>query len=352
MAFLEINNVHIAGFAAAVPKQIEENTDYPYFEEGEAKKFISSTSVERRRVARDGVITSDLCIAAAEKLIEDLGWDKSDIDCLILVTQTPDYILPATACIIQSRLGLSNECYAMDISLGCSGWVYGLSTISSLLSHGNMKKGLLLVGETTHMQFNPLDKSGYPLFGDAGTVTAIEYKENESGFKFHLSTDGSGYDAIIIEDGGYRNWINEDSLKIYTTEDGIKRTRLNTTMDGMSVFSFAISQAPESFNKLTEHFAIDREKLDFYVMHQANYFMNNKIRKKIGIAEEKVPYSMKNFGNTSGASIPLTIVTECASKIKEKPCDFIACGFGVGLSWGSVYFKTDKNIIVSELVEI
>ena len=293
-----------------------------------------------------------MCLHAAEKLIADLKWDKSDIECLILVTQTPDYILPATACILQNRLGLPEECYALDISLGCSGWVYGMSVISSLISSGNMKKGLLLAGEIAHLHSNPLDKSTYPLFGDAGTATAIEFKDGAAGLQFHMATDGSGYDAIIIEDGGYRNVVNNKSLELYTTPEGLRRTRLNTVMDGMDVFSFGISKAPESFNKLAERFQIDRESIDYYIMHQANYFMNNKIRKKLKIPEEKVPYSMRNFGNTSSASIPLTIVTECSTTLRNRGGTIIASGFGVGLSWATTYFKLEEDVVISDLVEI
>jgi len=347
MAFLEVKNVKIAGFSACVPKEIKKVADYPYFTADEAEKFSASTGVLERRVTPKGVITSDMCVAAAEKLLSDIKWDKADIDCLVFVTQTPDYILPATSCIIQERLGLSVECYAIDISLGCSGWTYGLSVISALLSSGAMKKGLLLSGESATLQSNVLDKSAFPLFGDAGTATAIEYKEGADSLKFHFGTDGSGYEAIIIEDGGYRNFFNESSLEVYTASDGLKRTRCNTALAGMDVFAFGISRAPESVRKLCEHFSLDLETVDAFVMHQANLFMNEKIRKKLKLPEEKVLYSLKNFGNTSSASIPLTMLTNGC-----KQGNYIACGFGVGLSWGSVWFELEKEVVISKLVEI
>ena len=224
MAFLEFKNVRISGISAGVPKHVEYNKDYPYFEEGEAEKYIASTSVRERRIADPGVCSSDLCYSAAERLIEDLGWDKSEIECLLFVSQTADYILPATSCILQERLGLPESCYAMDISLGCSGWVYGLSVITSLLSSGQIKKGLLLSGEICHLQSSPLDKSAYPLFGDAGTATALEYQEGYEPVRFHFSTDGSGYEAIIIRDGGYRHPFDNQSLDVYTTPEGLRRT--------------------------------------------------------------------------------------------------------------------------------
>ena len=200
------------------------------------------------------------------------------------------------------------------------------------------------------MQSSPLDKSAYPLFGDAGTATALEYQEGYEPVRFHFSTDGSGYEAIIIRDGGYRHPFDNQSLDVYTTSEGLRRTRLNTEMDGMSVFSFGITRAPQSFNLLMDRFSLDRESLDYFVMHQANYFMNNKIRKKLKLPEEKVPYSMPLFGNTSSASIPLTLVTACA--LRARRSKIAVCGFGVGLSWGTGYFELDENVVISDLVEI
>ncbi len=352
MAYLTIKNVVIKGFSACVPKTIEENIDSPIFKSpAEAEKFISSTGVERRRIASNDTTTSDLCIIAAERLIENLQWEKSEIDCIIFVTQTPDYILPATSCVIQNKLQLSEECYALDISLGCSGWVYGLSIIANLLATGIMKKGLLLVGDTTLKSTSPYDKSAWPLFGDAGTATALEFENNEQELDFHFACDGSGFDAIIIPEGGFRKMFSQDSLKYQQFEEGISRNGLQTILNGMDVFSFGISKAPESINKLLKKFQIDLERIDLFTFHQANLLMNEKIRKKLKLPSEKVLYSLKDFGNTSSATIPLTLITQAKKELETKHLNHIACGFGVGLSWGSVYFETDK-IVVSDLVEI
>jgi 3-oxoacyl-[acyl-carrier-protein] synthase-3 len=350
MAFLEIKNVRIAGISACVPKEIEENLTLPLFSsEEEAEKFIVTTGVERRHISKK-YLTSDLCCAAADKLISDLGWQKEDIDALVFVTQEPDYILPATSCILQDRLGLSEECYTLDISLGCSGWVYGLSVVASLLSIGMMKKAIFLCGDTAHATSEE-DKSTYPLFGEAGTVTALEFSEQTNSLKFHFATDGSGYEAIIIPDGGFRNQFAEKSLEMEEVEPGIKRSRMNTVLNGMDVFSFGISKAPQTIKKLSEKFEIDLDMIDYFVFHQANKFMNEKIRKKLKLPEEKVPYSLTNFGNTSSASIPLTILTELKDTVSSEKHSFFGCGFGVGLSWATVAFDLDK-IVVSDLVLI
>jgi 3-oxoacyl-[acyl-carrier-protein] synthase-3 len=350
MAFSAIANVRLSGIASCVPKTIMENRSLSFFSKDEAEKFIASTGVERKRIAGNEICTSDLCFYAAEKLIGDLGWQKSDIDCLIFVSQTPDYDLPSTSCILQNRLGLSNEVIAFDISSGCSGWVYGLNVLSSLLTSGNVKKGLLLVGDTSLKLCSKEDKSTYPLFGDAGTATAVEFARGDEGFKFHLATDGSRFETIIVPDGGYRNMIDSSSFKPVESGEGVFRSRNKVFMDGMNVFSFGILKAPDSINRLLSHFNILPQEIDHYVFHQANMFLNEKIRKKLNIDPEKVPYSLKNFGNTSSASIPLTLTVNYKN-IGKASKKIVACGFGVGLSWGSVFIKTEK-LICSGLVEI
>ena len=348
MAFLEFKNVRIAGIAAGVPKNVLSNlhpdaTD-SVSSEYSPEDFVKTTGVRERRVS-DNLCTSDLCYEAAEKLIVDLGWDKSEIEALVFVSQTADYVLPCTSCILQDRLGLSKECYASDCSLGCSGWVYGLSQVASLLSAGTIKKALLLCGDAKKRAQGPRD----PLFGYAGTATAVEYKEGKKGFQFHFGTDGSGFDAIITPDGGSRNQVSPKSFELEDFE-GKRMHRMLTHMKGMDVFSFGISTAPKSVKKLAEHYGFDYLNADYFVFHQANMKMNNMIAKKLKLSEESVPSCMYRFGNTSSASIPLTIVSELRGRC-ENAKQFICCGFGVGLSWGTVRFTSD-NMIVSNLVEV
>ena len=352
MALLSVTNSKIVGLAACVPKLIIENKLSPLFDKESLAAFINGTGVERKRKANADICTSDLCLSAAKQLIKDLQWNKNDIDILVFVSQTPDYVLPATACVIQERLGLSTDCYAMDISLGCSGWVYGLQVVSALLQSLDKKgKALLLVGDTILKFCSETDKSTYPLFGDAGTATALEYQEEAGEMHFDMHTDGSGYKAIIIEDGGFRNQVTESSFAIHNRAEGIISNNLQLFLDGMDVFSFGIQRAPQSVNALIEHFQLDKEEMDYFLFHQANLFMNEKIRKKLQISLEKVPYSLKDFGNTSSATIPLTMVTQLQKDLQSRHLKNIACGFGVGLSWGSLYFETDR-IIVPDLIEI
>ena len=352
MAFQKIENVKITGIAACVPDNSVDNMDLTLLGDlSDRAKFIETTGIAKRyTVADKNICTSDLCFEAAEKIIKELDWNKEDIDCLIFVTQTPDYILPATSCVLQHRLGLSTECFTLDISLGCSGWVYGLATISQLLSSGNFKKGLLLVGDTVTVTKSDRDKSTYPLFGDAGTSTALKFDNSASPMHFHTSTDGSGYKSIIIEDGGFRNFFKPESLLVKETEPGVFRNNLQSYLNGADVFIFGITKAPKSIKDLMAHFKLNKEQIDFLILHQANKLMNDKIRKKVGIEEDKVPYSLDEFGNTSSASIPLTIVTRLNNQLENTRKRFLACGFGVGLSWGSVYFETE-NLICPQIMK-
>lgn len=350
MSFFSVSNVQIAGLSACVPAMKDDILSV-YSKWGDAETFITSTGIESRRRVSKEICTSDLGVAAAGQLLKDLNWDKDTVDAVIFVTQTPDYILPATSCTIQDRLGLSKDCYTLDISLGCSGWVYGMSVISSLLASGSMKRGLLIAGDTCTRVCADTDKSTWPLFGDAATATALEYQSDASSFDFSFNTDGSGYDAIIIPEGAQRNTFNNKSLEKREFGENIVGTNITVRLNGMDVFAFGISKAPASVNGLISHFGIDKDSVDYFYFHQANMLMNEKIRKKLKLPQEKVPYSLKDFANTSSASIPLTMITQKRNQLMNESLSNIACGFGVGLSWGSLFFKTNK-IVVSNLIEI
>lgn len=352
MAFLEIKNVSIKGISACVPRNVVDNAiDYPKKWSG-YESFVLATGVAKHRNSPKDICSSDLCLKAAEQLISDLSWNRSEIDALVFVSQTPDYYnVPATSCLLQERLGLSSNCYTLDIALGCSGWVYALSVLSSLMQNGTIKKGLLLAGDTPTKFCSEDDKSTYPLFGDAGTATALEFVPNAEPIRFAMHSDGSGYQAIIIKEGGYRNPVSPDSFVLNDYGEGKKRCGLNVEMDGENVFMFGISKAPKVIKSLAEQYGIDLHDIDLFTFHQANLFMNEKIRNKLKIDAEKVPYSMQEYGNTSCASIPLTLAARCSAQLKAGTVKHIACGFGVGLSWGAVNFITD-SIVVPQILEI
>ena len=350
MAFIEIKNVRVAGISAGVPKRVINNLEVPYrfSEDYDNASFVETTGVIERR-CDIGLTTSDLCFAAAKQLIDDLGWDRKEIGAIIVVSQTLDFILPATACIMQDKLGLSKECFAEDIQLGCSGWVYGMGTIAGLLQNGSVKKALLCCGDAQGHIHTPEEKWD-SLFGQAGTVTALEFSEGCEPLQFHFGTDGSGYDAIIIPEGGSRNPFSMKSFEEVEFE-GKKYNGLESKMKGMDVFSFGITTVPKSIKKLAQNYGYDYLSSDYYVFHQANMKMIDMIVKKLKLSKEKVPNGMKLFGNTSSASIPLAIVTELGDKLSKEKLDMTCCGFGVGLSWGTLHFIAD-HIVVSPLVEV
>jgi len=298
-----------------------------------------------------GMATSDLCFAAAEKLLKKLDWKKAEIEILIFVSQSTDYYLPATSIILQDRLGFPKSCMAFDIGLGCSGYVYGLSVIAGMMKATGFKKGLLLVGDVSTITCSKDDKSTYPLFGDAGTVTALQFEENASAMKFDLNSDGSGKDSIIIPHGGIRNLASAASFEKEEIAPGIVRSKMELALNGLEVFNFSIKEVPKSLFGFLEKTGTTPESYDYFVMHQANKLMNETIRKKMGFSTGKVPYSMSKFGNTSSASIPLTIVSELSKDLKNSNKKLLLAGFGVGLSWGSVSLNLN-NVVLPEIIEL
>ena len=346
MAFLDIKNVRIAGMSTAVPKKVVHNNDALKESDENISKYIEQIGIIERRESLK-LTVSDLQVMSAERMLADLGWEKDSVDAILCVSLTPDYPLPVNACLIQDRLGLSKECYAQDISLGCSGWVYGLSALSALMRDGNVKRGLLLTGDgrmTWGEGRNALQ------FGHAGCVTALEYAPDNEGFKFNFGTDGSGFDAVIMPQSGMRKMEYDEEL-IKRFDDPFMQHSMEAEMNEKEFLSFCVNAVPKSINELCEHYGIDYKKCDYLVLHQANKIINQHIAEKMSVAPEKAISSFEHFGNTLSASIPITITTQLKGKIEGKPTNFICCGFGVGLSWGTVSFST-KDIVISDLVEV
>lgn len=332
----------MVGLSACVPPDVEENLTLPIFEdESEAKKVIASTGIARKRVVRPGTTASDLSVPAITKLLDAIGWSVDSVDALIFVSQTRDYIAPITSAVLQGRLGLRNDCYCLDMPLGCSGWVYGMSNIASVLSHGDFKRGLLVCAETNSTNRSPKDKTVKPLFADAATVTALEYDENAKPMLFEFGVDGKGYKAVCAEYGASRNPITHESLEMKEVEPGIWRRGIDMVVNGMDVFSFAIKVPPTSLQNLVNHFEINVDDMDYLWLHQSNHYIDDRIRKKLKMPVEKVPYCLEDYGNTTCASIPLAMVVCAPEELQNSAKEHLACGFGVGLAWGSMRFSTD-----------
>lgn len=352
MSYLNINHVKIVGLAACVPPDVEENQTLPVFaDQSEAQKVIESTGIERKRIVRPGTTASDLTFQAINRLLKKLEWSPDSVDSLIYVCTSRDYIAPITSAILQNRLGFRQDCYCLDLPLGCSGWVYGMSTICSILSHGQLKRGLLVCAETNSLNRSQKDKTVKPLFGDAATVTALEYDENwDKPTQFSFGVDGSGYKAVWTEFGGTRNPITPESIQEKEIEPGVIRKGIDMVVNGMDVFSFAIKVPPRSLADFVEHFEVNLEKVDYLFLHQANKYIDERIRKKLKLPEEKVPFCLQDYGNTNSASIPLAMVACKADELMHGEYECLGCGFGVGLAWGSIRYWV-KDLKAVEMVE-
>ena len=351
MAILKYNNVGISAIAACVPQKIEYNKDLGYMmSDEEIQKAIQNIGIEERRIAEQDVCSSDLCLRAAQQLMTDNSIDPQSIDVLLFVSQTSDYHQPATAAVLQHKLGLSKNTIAFDINLACSGYVFGLSTAYAYLQNEGINRVLLLVGETMSKIVSRYDKVNTPLFGDAGTATLIEKGERFGKSLFSLHTDGKGAEVMMIPDGGFRNPVTENSFVEETDANGDKRTRLQFRMDGMAVFNFGMSEEPRDVKNIVEAAGMELSDIDLLIYHQANKFMTDFFTKWLKFDKAKTPYSIRKFGNTSSASIPLTIVTELKNAYPERS-NVILSGFGAGLSWGSALVNL-THCKISKLVEL
>ena len=350
MAILKYNNIGISAMAACVPQKIEYNKDLGYMmSDEEIQKAIQNIGIEERRIAEPNVCASDLCFKAAQQLFSDNEIDPQSIDVLIFVSQTSDYHQPATAAILQHRLGLSKNTLAFDINLACSGYVYGLSTAYAYAQNEGVNRVLLLVGETMSKIVSRYDKVNTPLFGDAGTATLIEKGEWFGKSVFSLHTDGKGAEVMMIPDGGFRNPVSADSFVEETDANGDKRSRLQFRMDGMAVFNFGMSEEPRDVKNLVEAAGLELGQVDLLIYHQANKFMTDFFSKWLKFDKAKTPYSIRKYGNTSSASIPLTIVSELYETYPERK-NVILSGFGAGLSWGSVLLDLN-SCKISKVIE-
>lgn len=352
MAFLKFTNVGVTAISCCVPKNVINNYDYTeYFDKDVVKDIVDKVGIFERRFADKETCSSDLCFAAAEKLISDNHINKDEIDLLIFISQTPDYRMPATSIILQERLGLSNSCIAFDISLGCSAYIYGLSIAFSMMQSGNLRKAIILDGETRSKVYNPKDRKSAFLFGDAGSATLIERDEKFGESYFSLNSDGSRHDLIKIEGGGYRKMSSIETIEEKEVDEyGNIRSLENGYMQGGDVFNFVIREIPKDIKRLLKESGLDLSIMDFYLFHQANNFMNEYLIKKLKVDSSKVPSTISKYGNTSSVSIPLTITSELKDRLKGRRKLFLSA-FGVGLSWATGIINV-QDCKISDIVEI
>ena len=353
MAILTFKNVGITAMAACVPSNVIDNYHYDLdiWPEEEVKKVVDKVGVAERRFADEKTCSSDLCFAAAEKLIADNNIDKSEIDLLVFLSQTPDYRMPATSILLQDRLGLPMSTMAFDISLGCSGFISALNVVYSMMQNQGFRKALLLDGETRSKVYSRKDRREAFIFGDAGVACLIERGEQFGESHFSINSDGSRGKLIMIPGGGYRNMSSAATLEEKVVDEyGNIRSDEQGHMDGADVFNFVIIEVPKDIKRLLAASGEDIQQMDYYVFHQANAFINNYIAKKMKLDKERIPWTIQKYGNTSSVSVPLTIISELKEQMKGEK-KILMSAFGVGMAWATaiVPFVDCK---ISEIVEI
>lgn len=349
MALFVIKNVKIRGVSAAVPQTKVSTYDYDFFSHEDANTFVRTVGIENRYVAKDGECASDLCKLAAEKLIESLGWEKNSIGILSFESVTADYRTPPTSCILQDRIGLSPDCMTFDLPMGCCGFLYSVCIVGKMMQTGDVKRAILLIGDTITRMSSPRDKSRIPLFGDCGTAIALEYEEGVDDIIVEMNSYGSGYQALITPHSGFRNQVTPTSFEYEDFGNGIVRAPVHSLIQGMDVFAFAITRPPKSIKSLFEKLSIDvTEDIDYFLIHQANKMIIDKVVKKVGIDLSKVPSNINEFANLGGASIPMLMVSEISEELKNKKLHLAASAFGLGLTWGTMLFHTE-NLVIPEL---
>lgn len=345
MVAFTFNNVSIKGISTVIPEKELILTDDKSLYNGDEKKIkrvINSSGFLKRRVTDENVMTSDLCFAAAQDLIKNLNLNKEEIDALLFISYTPDYLMPATSYVLHKRLGLSQNCIVMDIPQACSGYVIGLYQASMLINSG-CKKVLLLVGDSFSKFSDMFKNHTAPVFGDAGSATLVEHDENAKKSYFMINSDGENYDALICENGAFKN----PSKQYDFYEDG--NYKYNSKMDGGKIFDFTMQNIAPSIENLFKFSNKSVDDINHVIFHQANKFILQNIARKLNISDDKfTTETLTNYGNQCGASIPCTISNTLHNVVSKEEKTYLLAGFGVGLSWASAILNLG-NIYCSQL---
>lgn len=332
MAIFKFNNIKITGIAGAVPKNIVKPTDFvDAFGEEEVNKFMEMTGVRETRRTLEHQTASDLGFTAADALLKKKNLDPAEIGAVIFASHSQDYRRPATAFILQKRLGVPAEAVVFDIGLACSSLIYGVQAVGSMMNSSDISKALLILGDTAGKSVYPTDRSSTMLFGESGTALLLEKTEEENNINALVRSDGNGYRYMIIPAGGYRN-LNADH-EVTMCQDGNPRTLHNSFIQGTSVFTFTIFDVPRVLKDFWALTNTTVEDYDCFAFHQANLYILKQIAKKVKIPLEKMPLSLDKYGNTSGAS-PLISLCDAFGNTENKRLNTLFCGFGIGLSWG------------------
>lgn len=341
----------IAGIAAAAPRHSIDLAEHaPRWGATDVANIIRNTGIARVRQARDGTTTSDLCQAAAIPLLSSLGITPDSIDGIVFVSQTGDYIMPATSAVLQHRLGLSRRAVAIDVNYGCSGYLYGLLQADLLIHSGMCRSVLVLAGDTTTLLVNPRDRALRMLFGDAGSATVVT--SGDARHAYSVRTDGSGASSLIVPAGGARTPRTADTGVEHEAEGGNVRCAENLYMDGIAVLYMALRDVPETIAEVTAVAGWNGDAPTFYGLHQANRFMIDYLARKLGVTAAAAPFACSEIGNTGPASIPILLAQEHPRLgLEQRLGRSVLCGFGVGFSVAAMTAPLDRTVILP-LIEV
>lgn len=338
-----VNGVKIAGVASAIPATKVDSTAYnAAFGEDTVQKTIESTGVHSTYHSVKGQTASDLAYAAAKHLLDKQGINPSEIGILIFISAHHDYIAPATAFVLQKRLGIPTDSIVFDVNLGCSGFVYGLQLGASLLKTANTNKALILFGDSSSRMVSPKDTSCL-LFGDSGAALLIEKTSAESDtMSFGLKSDGNRFNEIYVPAGGFRHMDSPHNLRM--EDDGRERSSYHSHMNGTNVFVFSVTDVPNLVREFMKERNLTENDVDMLFMHQPNLFILKNLMRKLKFPKEKTPMTIDKYGNTSAVSIPITLCDYYGEK-KDGVKQMLFLGFGIGLSWGVSYMPVDTEVI-------
>ncbi|MDR3182989.1 MAG: ketoacyl-ACP synthase III [Planctomycetaceae bacterium] len=335
----------IQSIAYYLPEKVLDNAELAHcFDHWSAEKISRKLGIDRRPIAADDETAADMAVKSAERLFAHCRCEHTDIDFLLFCTQSPDYFLPTSACLIHDKLGLPKSCGALDFNLGCSGYIYGLSLAKGLIETGMAKNVLFITSETYSKYINPLDRTNRPLFGDGAAATLIGAAEGEAAIgQFVFGTDGSGADMLIVPAGGHRLAKSAATAAEHPDNTGSVRSLEQLKMHGPGIFSFAIDRIPPMVDELLHKSGKSRSDVGCYIFHQANRYMLDRLQELCRLENANFFNDITNRGNTVSSSIPIAMCDAWQNGMLKPNVLTMLIGFGVGLSWGGTLVRLPEN---------
>jgi len=351
MALFSIPDVRLRAVSVAVPAQQIRNQDLDLLDESQSQAFARNVGIETRRKAPPAICASDLCVAAGRCVLERMGIRPVEIGILVFVTQTPDYPVPGNSMLAQRQLGFPSSSYLLDLNQGCAGYVYGLASMAGLMHSTGIERGLLLAGDTLTRIVSSRDGSTVPLFSDAGSATILERDPQSPPMYFNLGSEGRGAEVIHVKGGGARQPFGPDSLVMREEGDNVVRAPIHLSMRGLDVLQYCARYVTPNILELLQFARVDLSSPDYYIFHQANRVLNECLGRQLGLPSYKVPETLSEYGNTSCATIPVTMCSRLGQQLSCSSTRLVLSGFGAGFSWGSSLL-TAKSVFCPAPLEI